>query len=584
MYKVIAVISDDFNILCETVSGLESIVRYVLPSARANTIKAAQIKIKQNLKKIDVNIIFDDLICEFDAGDEKVLIFKCNLRSFTLHSELKDYEWIPLNKYQDFKIRFDNELIDNWLNNFFAKYLKLKTSIIEVFNKVYEQSDVKIDVRFSLDSLVIFLRGNDSCCPFALSIDYKINDDIVSYQVSWRMVRLYVPGNKTDMYIYFLSSMAALLKLSYNLPVYVFTYNYMGFDFEINAGGICFESDIFEKEINLDEFPVVVTFLFDFFNKTMAEHFSFFGTIANEVIDGEGVKLEEENFFKRLGKYDKICREETTFFYTDKLFYIKLDQNYYKYRELFKNYKYDILNGIDGKLVFQYKIKEKERVDYLENFVDEKIWRTFERIVKGLELKEYNLCIQSNWFLVFTPNGIWGIDGNFHHLFAQGERERLLQRQEDENRLLLINRKFKWKFPLNPTRFEQLIADIFEQINPMAKIRLVGKANNADGGRDILIYEKKQDTDSLTIVQCKAYRQSVNKSNVTDIRDILEYYEADGYYLVTSSNITSTLLDHLTKLKSKFEVDWWTEREIIKLLRQYPIIVNEYRDLIEVID
>lgn len=88
----------------------------------------------------------------------------------------------------------------------------------------------------------------------------------------------------------------------------------------------------------------------------------------------------------------------------------------------------------------------------------------------------------------------------------------------------------------------------------------------------------------LTIVQCKAYRHSVNKSHVTDKRDTLENYEANGYFLVTSSSITSPLLDHLTKLRSKFEVEWWTEREIFKLLRQYPIIVNDYMDLIEVID
>lgn len=58
--------------------------------------------------------------------------------------------------------------------------------------------------------------------------------------------------------------------------------------------------------------------------------------------------------------------------------------------------------------------------------------------------------------------------------------------------LLLINRKFKWKFPLDSARFELLIADLFEKINPMAKIRLVGKTNNADGGRDILVYEKNK--------------------------------------------------------------------------------------------
>ncbi len=118
----------------------------------------------------------------------------------------------------------------------------------------------------------------------------------------------------------------------------------------------------------------------------------------------------------------------------------------------------------------------------------------------------------------------------------------------------------------------------------MAKVRLVGKTNNADGGRDILVYERINDEGKLTIVQCKAYKNSVNKHHVMDIRDTIEHYDASGFFLATSSNITTQLNDYLIKLKNKFEIDWWTEREIFMLLKQYPIIVNEYEDLLTIIN
>lgn len=74
---------------------------------------------------------------------------------------------------------------------------------------------------------------------------------------------------------------------------------------------------------------------------------------------------------------------------------------------------------------------------------------------------------------------------------------------------------------------------------------------------------------------------TINKSNVIDIRDTIEMYNAAGYMLAVSSNITTPLIDHLCKLKEKYDVDWWTEREIFQRLRQYPILLNRYSDIIQ---
>lgn len=96
---------------------------------------------------------------------------------------------------------------------------------------------------------------------------------------------------------------------------------------------------------------------------------------------------------------------------------------------------------------------------------------------------------------------------------------------------------FKWRYPVNSGRFEELIADLLETDIMIQDVRLVGRSNNADGGRDLLIFKRSmQDAGTygtiLVIGQCNAYEKSVSKTHVRDIRDTLEYYNAVGFFLV----------------------------------------------------
>ena len=75
----------------------------------------------------------------------------------------------------------------------------------------------------------------------------------------------------------------------------------------------------------------------------------------------------------------------------------------------------------------------------------------------------------------------------------------------------------------------------------------------------------------------QAYQRSVNKTHVKDIRDTLDYYEATGLFLAV---VTAPLIDHLASLSKKYDVDWWTGREIFKALRQYPVIAEQYKDIV----
>ena len=107
----------------------------------------------------------------------------------------------------------------------------------------------------------------------------------------------------------------------------------------------------------------------------------------------------------------------------------------------------------------------------------------------------------------------------------------------------------------------------------------MGDCNNADGGRDILLFKPDN---TLTICQCKAYQKNIGKHNVTDIRDTLDHYGANGFFLSVSEGITTHLIDHLCVLKQKYSVDWWSKREIFSLLRQHPHIADSYTDILEI--
>lgn len=51
---------------------------------------------------------------------------------------------------------------------------------------------------------------------------------------------------------------------------------------------------------------------------------------------------------------------------------------------------------------------------------------------------------------------------------------------------------------------------------------------------------------------------------------------------MVSSTVTAPLINHLESLRQKYKIDWWTEREIFKLLRRYPLLAESYKDILDI--
>ena len=313
-------------------------------------------------------------------------------------------------------------------------------------------------------------------------------------------------------------------------------------------------------------------------------HYSIFGSYSFRLSTDE-INPKYISFYDEVEVDNYIIRDDHQYYtcLEEGISLLVLSEKQYNCINLINNHKWEIIDGIDGKIIIQY---EKTGKSY--NFIPENRWKCVNKIIRQNALKNYTIICQENMLYVLELNTIWLIEGGYYHYWIEEEKQKIFERQKRENDILFFDKNFAWKYPVNPSRFEDLIADLIETDIKVNKVRLLGKSNNSDGGRDILIYkrilgEQGYNSNYLVIGQCKAYKNSVNKAHVTDIRDMIEHYGANGFFLAVTSNITVPLIDVLCKLGEKYEVDWWTQREIFSLLRKNFYLVERYSDLVEII-
>ena len=94
MYKIFALIGNGQEVLCEKIC-FNAEAKFCLPSASASSIKAAQSKIKQDLKKLDFIIFFDNLIYKNEDSKDVILVYNCILQSYRLQGS-NEYEWLTI--------------------------------------------------------------------------------------------------------------------------------------------------------------------------------------------------------------------------------------------------------------------------------------------------------------------------------------------------------------------------------------------------------------------------------------------------------------------------------------------------------
>lgn len=573
MVNIACLISNGYDILL--IEGLDKFEKdaYMLPECSAESIEAAQQIITERLS--DEGILFDFEEVLYEGKKDGICyqaLYLCHTFQWTNQMGNTSCKWVRVRELECSLISSAYKELLDATNNYLARREKILSEIKAEIAIMHDQSQVKIEMGEQFDSIIFWLLHPNIYVPFCLEVKYMMkNDNTIDFQIRWQECRQYAPGDKSDLYVLFAETMALLLKL-FNEPVYVSTYNFLGTESEINGAEIVFEGNKYSGTIAESDFAEKVIASFEFFNFVLGVHGMIFGSLSNDLADDV-----DEDTIEYLGLgTNYIVRKESACYYNRVIGQIKLFNNYYDGDHLMQSYSYELLMGVTGSLLFSSQSDQR----LYTNYIAKETLDIVHDVINHFSISKYTIICQNNRLYLLTGNSIWFFVDDYHHSNVDDEKKLIFDRQAKENALFHVNRDFKWVFPVNSSRFEQLIADIIECRHPDSTVRLVGKTNNPDGGRDIIIRRQHGEKRKLTICQCKAYQRSVNKNHVTDIRDTLDYYEATGFLLAVTSDVTVPLIDHLTSLSQKYDVDWWTGREIFKALRQYPIITERYKDIV----
>ncbi|MCB1935610.1 MAG: hypothetical protein E6Q59_06250 [Nitrosomonas sp.] len=245
-------------------------------------------------------------------------------------------------------------------------------------------------------------------------------------------------------------------------------------------------------------------------------------------------------------------------------------------------------NGILNAIPYKTIERGKKLISLVENKVDKKI---------------LILPIDSHCLFIGVRT-IIAIEGEFGYHTFQKEQQLFFERRAKENRVFFADSKITWNIPLNARSMESLCLELIRREPGVIRAKPVGDTNDRDGGRDIVIdwnlptqHEKywgenasKNDIASggiktkRIIAQIKCRSKTIGKRDVQDIRDTLEHYEASGFLLIAHPRISSSLFDHLEKLRNSTNqlTEWWDSSDMERKLKRHPDIARDYPDILNI--
>lgn len=580
---VLAIIRRDYELLLIKTSVENENEKWTLPYFEISDDEDPSDLIIEKCKTYDVTIEPIGIYFRDILSGQEVICFDTRLFSYTYSSSSENAFWIPAINLEKLLFVDAFSVITDKLINEYRTALSVSNrieNIMDDFANAFNMETAKTTTPFSCS---VFVKNDyGGYCPFIFSVEYIIHPEtnLVDYRIIWPITRMFADGDKTDLYVLFSSTMAILLKCIHQQDVYIdylSLFNYA----EINAATLVFTSNVKASEMDLfisDVEKGVAQYLISLMLfEQLVGSFSL-------IRDDNQLSKEYEDILNTNENFNLFAREEHQFYgnVEDGIFVIHINNHVYCKESLAKYHQWQIVEGIDGKILHQI---DRDKSSY--NFISNDTWDKVQKLINLMEMDNYTIVCQQNFLYLLASNDIWIFEGDFSEYQVCQERDKIYDRQTYENSILHFSRTFKWKYPIDPRKFENMIADLIETEPLVDSVRLVGNTNQSDGGRDLLIFKRQMNefqhyTSILIVGQCKAYQKTVNKSHVQDIRDMLEYYGAEGFFLAVSSIVSSPLVDHLCKLKEIYDVDWWTEREIFKKLRQHPSIANSYEDIIDI--
>lgn len=179
------------------------------------------------------------------------------------------------------------------------------------------------------------------------------------------------------------------------------------------------------------------------------------------------------------------------------------------------------------------------------------------------------------------------------------EQMKVIERRRREAEFFMSDVRCIWNDDLPDERFEELIGELLKAERGVVRVRQVGSTREADDGRDyiaewiaphvssLLDTDIKISEDMLSktvdvVIQVKIRGKGVSRSDAPGLRDTIEHHDCSGMLFVAFPNVTTTLNDHLKKLRAqgKWWIDWWNKADIEDRLRRNTDIAKRYEDLV----
>lgn len=188
----------------------------------------------------------------------------------------------------------------------------------------------------------------------------------------------------------------------------------------------------------------------------------------------------------------------------------------------------------------------------------------------------------------------------------EAERTKFLERRPAEDAVFAVDYTFEWVDRLDGGRFEDLVYALLEREKGVAWVRQAGPTRERDGGRDFVARwtvspeagapgpaSSQTSGEGVPepakakniVVQVKAYRPSVGKAKVLDIRDTVERHNAEGFFLVAFPQPANSMVEHLTALaRGGTWTDWWDRAQLESRLRKNLDLLSRFSDLVTRVD
>lgn len=153
-----------------------------------------------------------------------------------------------------------------------------------------------------------------------------------------------------------------------------------------------------------------------------------------------------------------------------------------------------------------------------------------------------------------------------------------------------------WAKPVDPARLEKLVEALLTEEHGLQWALPTGPSFDRDQGRDLvaswltppglnqMLTEAEAQRPAVArkiVVQVKARSRSVGKSDMQDVRDMLDRHDANGILLVADPIWSNDLFNYLETLAKKgVWIGLWGRPQVEARLRRNPFIADQFRDIV----